>query len=319
MCGNVADASVTPLFGEGGGRIQVRVVLNGKKKVFQNQFSQKSPRALHVLNHGWWRLAVGGWRRLAVGSWQLAVGGGWWRLVVVGGGWWLVIGGWWRLAVVGSCRLVAVGGWRRLVAGGWRRLVVGGWWRLAVDGSWRLAVGGPLGRSLRAVLSKKKKSGPLRTALIQVEKGELPLRVTPRPRGRQNQLRPLGQPRATLAPFGDIHPNSFTAKTETFVRRAPRTPKPPYVWRLGFRVCALVRVLGGHCRRGVSRATGDKCVGWASGTVVPELTSAAAAPRRPSPAGAGNASHSDIPTTAKTWRAATPQLMWAVYRAFGET
>ena len=31
------------------------------------------------------------------------------------------------------------------------------WWRLAVDGSWRLAVGGPLGRSLRAVLSKKKK------------------------------------------------------------------------------------------------------------------------------------------------------------------
>ena len=74
--------------------------------MFQNQFSQKSPRALHVLNHGWWRLAVGGWR-LAVGNW----------------------------------RLVAVGGW------------------------WRLAVGGPLGRSLRAVLSKKKKTGPFRTAL----------------------------------------------------------------------------------------------------------------------------------------------------------
>ena len=35
--------------------------------------------------------------------------------------------------------------------------MVGGWWRLVVDGSWRLAVGGPLGRSLRAVLSKKKK------------------------------------------------------------------------------------------------------------------------------------------------------------------
>ena len=50
------------------------------------------------------------------------------------------MGGWWRLAVVGSCWLVA--------AGGWRRLVVGGWW---------LAGGGPLGRSLRAVLSKKKK------------------------------------------------------------------------------------------------------------------------------------------------------------------
>ena len=83
-----------------------------KETVFRYQFSQKS-RALHVLNHGWWRLAVGGWRRLAVGSWQLAVGGG---------------------------------------------------WRLAVGGSWRLAVGGPLGRSLRAVLNKKK-TGPLRTAL----------------------------------------------------------------------------------------------------------------------------------------------------------
>ena len=101
--------------------------------MFRYQFSQKSPRVLHVLNHGWWQLATGGW----------------WRLVVVGGGWWLAVGGWRRLAVVGSWRLVA--------AGGWRRLVVGGWWRLAVDGSWRLAVGGPLGRSLRAVLSKKKK------------------------------------------------------------------------------------------------------------------------------------------------------------------
>ena len=60
--------------------------------------------------------------------------------------------------VGGSWRLVAAGGWRRLVAGGWWRLVVGGWWRLAVDGSRRLAVGGPLGRSLRAVLSKKKKN-----------------------------------------------------------------------------------------------------------------------------------------------------------------
>ena len=48
-----------------------RAVLNGKKKVFQNQFSQKSPRALHVLNHGWWRLvAVGGWRLAAVGGWR---------------------------------------------------------------------------------------------------------------------------------------------------------------------------------------------------------------------------------------------------------
>ena len=117
-----------------------RAVLNGKKKEKKKcsgtSFPKKSPRALHVLNHGWWRLAVGGWR-LAVGNWRLvAVGGGWRRLVVVGGGWqWL-----------------AVGGWRLVAAGSWRRLVVGGWWRLAVGGSWRLAVGGPL----RAVL----KGGP---------------------------------------------------------------------------------------------------------------------------------------------------------------
>ena len=132
------------------------VSLTGKKKVFRYQFSQKSP-ALHVLNHGWWQLAVGGWRRLAVGSWLLAVGGGWRRLVA--GGWWLeAVGSGWQLAVGRRWRLAAVGGWR---------LVVGGWWRLAVDGSWRLAVGGPLGRSLRAVLSKKKKkSRPLRTPLV---------------------------------------------------------------------------------------------------------------------------------------------------------
>ena len=75
-------------FGPGGSGVRARAVLNGKKKkekVFRYQFSQKSPRALHLLNHGWWRLAVGGWRRLAVGSWQLAVGGGWWWLAAVGG------------------------------------------------------------------------------------------------------------------------------------------------------------------------------------------------------------------------------------------
>ena len=131
------------------------VSLTEKKKSVP--VSQKSPRALHVLNHGWWQLAVGGWRRLAVGSWQLAVGGGWWWLAAVGG---------WRLVVGGSWQWLAVGGWSPLaVGGGWWRLVVGGWWQLAVDGSWRLAVGGPLGRSLRAVLSKKKKSRPLRTPL----------------------------------------------------------------------------------------------------------------------------------------------------------
>ena len=97
----------------------IRGVLNGKKKVFRYEFSQKDRRALYVLNHGLWQLAVGGWRRMAVHSWQPAVGGGW--------RWLAVVGGWRRLAVVGSWRLVAAGGWRRLVAGGWWRLVVGGW------------------------------------------------------------------------------------------------------------------------------------------------------------------------------------------------
>ena len=124
----------------------IRAVLNGEKKSVSEPVFPKKPAGTPCAQP--WLVAVGGW--------QLATGG-WWRLVVVGGGWWLVIGGWWRLAVVGSWRLVAAGGWRRLVAGGWWRLVVGGWWRLVVDGSWRLAVGGPLGRSLRAVLSKKKK------------------------------------------------------------------------------------------------------------------------------------------------------------------
>ena len=124
-------------------------------------------RALHVLNHGWWRLAVGGWRLAAVAGWRLATGG-WWQLVVVGGGWWLVIGGWWQLAMVGSWRLVAAGGWRRLVAvGGWQLVAVGGWRELAVGGSWRLAVGGwwSLGAVLKGGPQQKKKSGPLGTAL----------------------------------------------------------------------------------------------------------------------------------------------------------
>ena len=49
-----------------------------------------------------------------------------------------------------------VGGWRLVAAGGWRLVAVGGWW---------LAVDGPLGRSLKAVLNKKK-SSPLRTPLL---------------------------------------------------------------------------------------------------------------------------------------------------------
>ena len=50
------------LLGRGAGG---RAVLNGKKKVFRYTVfpkKKKSPRALHVFNHGWWRLAIGGWR-----------------------------------------------------------------------------------------------------------------------------------------------------------------------------------------------------------------------------------------------------------------
>ena len=120
-----------------------------KKKCSGTSFPKKAR------GHSMCSTMVGGGWRLAVGGWQLATGG-WWRLVVVGGGWWLVIGGWWRLAVGGWSPLAVGGGWWLAVGGGWW-LAVGGW-RLVVDGSWRLAVGGPLGRSLRAVLSKKKKN-----------------------------------------------------------------------------------------------------------------------------------------------------------------
>ena len=54
-----------------------RAVLNGKKKVFRYQFFQKSPRELHVLNHGWWRLAVGGGWWWAVGNWRLVAVRSW--------------------------------------------------------------------------------------------------------------------------------------------------------------------------------------------------------------------------------------------------
>ena len=84
-------------------------------------------------------MAIGGWRLVKIAGWRLAVGG-WRRLAAVGGSWQLVMGGWWRLAAVDGWRLVAVGGWRLAVGGGWRLV----------------AVGGPLGRSLRAVLNKKK-------------------------------------------------------------------------------------------------------------------------------------------------------------------
>ena len=58
-----------------------------------------------------------------------------------------------------------VGGWRLVAAGGWRQLAVGGWWQLAVGGGWWLAVDVPLGRSLRVVDNRKKKSRSQRTAL----------------------------------------------------------------------------------------------------------------------------------------------------------
>ena len=104
---------------------EARAARNGKKKVFRNQFSQKSPRALHVLNHGWWRLAVGGWR-LAVGNWRLAAVGGGWRRLVVGDWWLVVVGSGWQLAAGRRWRLAAVGGWRLVTVGGWRLVAVGG-------------------------------------------------------------------------------------------------------------------------------------------------------------------------------------------------
>ena len=66
--------------------------------MFLNGSVAKKPRAAHMFNHGWWRLAVGGWWRLAVGGWRLAVGGGWRRLGV-GDCWLMAVGGWWRLVV----------------------------------------------------------------------------------------------------------------------------------------------------------------------------------------------------------------------------
>ena len=86
---------------------------------------------------------------------------------MVGGGWQLAVGNWWLVAVGGGWRRLVVGDWWLVAVGSGWQLAVGRRWRLAAVGGWRLAVGGPLGRSLRAVLSKKKKSRPLRTALVQ--------------------------------------------------------------------------------------------------------------------------------------------------------
>ena len=147
----------------------------------------------------------GGWRLAVGGGWQLATGG-WWRLVVVGGGWWLVIGGWWRLAVVGSWRLVAAGGWRRLVVDRSWRLAVDRSWRLAVDRSWWLAVGGPLGRSLRAVLSKKKKvwslkDSPAHMATGLAEEWSRRIRVVGQPPGMAER----GASRSLCRSLPEIH------------------------------------------------------------------------------------------------------------------
>ena len=107
--------------------------LTGKKKLFRYMVFSKTTACSSYVQP--WLVAIGGWWLVEIAGWRLAVGG-WRRLAAVGGSWQLVMGGWWRLAAVG------------------------GWWRLAVGGGWWLAVGGPLGRSLRAVLNKKK-SGPL--------------------------------------------------------------------------------------------------------------------------------------------------------------
>ena len=120
-------------------RTMARAVLNGGKKKEKKCSGTSFPKKARghsmcsTMVSGGWRLAVGGSWRLAVGNWRLvAVGGGWRRLVV--GDWWLVeVGSGWQLAVD-------------------RR-----WWLAAVGGGWWLAVGGPLGQSLRAVLSKTKK------------------------------------------------------------------------------------------------------------------------------------------------------------------
>ena len=41
---------------------RVRTVLKrSKRKVFRNGSFAKRPRAAHMFNRGWWRLAVGGW------------------------------------------------------------------------------------------------------------------------------------------------------------------------------------------------------------------------------------------------------------------
>ena len=60
-----------------------RSLTQKKQSVPEPVFPKKSPRALHVLNHGWWRLAVGGWRLAVGGGWRLAVDGSW-RLAVGG-------------------------------------------------------------------------------------------------------------------------------------------------------------------------------------------------------------------------------------------
>ena len=110
-----------------GVRDQSKAVLKRRKKSVTFRSFPKNTRGHTCVGGG--RLAVGGW-------WWLAAAGGW--------GWWLM----------------AVGGWQLVAAGGWQLVAV------VVGGGWWLAVDGPLGRSLRAVLNKKK-SSPLKTPLDQ--------------------------------------------------------------------------------------------------------------------------------------------------------
>ena len=98
-----------------------------KRKVFLYTIFPKRPRVAHMVNHGWWRLAVGGDWRLAVGNWRLVAASGGWR--------WLVVGDWWLVAVGSGWRWAVGRRWRLAAVGGWRLVAVGGWWLVVPWGS----------------------------------------------------------------------------------------------------------------------------------------------------------------------------------------
>ena len=140
------------------------------------------------------------------------------HLLAVGGGW-LMVGDW---------LLVAVGGGSRgLVVGDWWLMAVGGGWRLVVGHRWRLAVDGPLGRSLRAVLNKKKTS-PLRDppayCIASWGSSAPELQAQCRPFGRGGGWRGGRRCRKAVAPPPPqgvpVHPRAL------FARHAPTGRRP---------------------------------------------------------------------------------------------